>query len=507
MFGRALKLGSITFLSRIIGYFRDYCLGTVVGIGFISDVFILALRLPFFWRSILGDGAFNNALIPTLSDIRKRRIDGEERLLGQLHFILIFISIVVLSLHEILMPSIIKILSPGLCNNSNACVATVSTARIVFIYLFFMSLACFYGGILNSMKFYQYYPFTPIILNLVLIAVLYLIMLYDHELKSALRYLAYTVVLGGFLEFIWMRYWLKKKGVNLSYSMPLHQCLSIFRTKFFRNIAYAMLRQVSCYITMFYLSRYQNSISYFYFADRIVQLPIALIGTTLGTIILPLIPNALSEKRQCTSKSMSLLIERGMIWSIALGVSSAIGIYFFSTELIRYLLGYGAFDENSILHSGLMLKVLSFIVLPAIMVRLLITIFYAMHNTVMPVVVALVGIAVQIVMITLLSPFYNEKAAIMSSPISSVVEVIILFCYSLKKDYISIGKHFFKECSKLFLCGVIFGIAILMLKSIYVIDNLLALCFSIFLLACFYFVLMRIMKVEIVTVFFRKFLL
>ncbi|WPX98097.1 murein biosynthesis integral membrane protein MurJ [Candidatus Fokinia crypta] len=507
MFSRALKLGSITFVSRIIGYLRDYCLGTVVGIGFISDVFILGLRLPFFWRSVLGDGAFNNALVPTLNEIRKRRIGGEEQLLGQLHFILIFVSIIVLLLYEICMPLIVEVVSPGLYGNPSTAKIAVSTSRIMFVYSFFMSLTCFYGSILNSMKFYQYYPFTQVILNFVLIAVLYWITLYDRQLKSALLSLAYAVVLGGFLEFIWMLYWLKKKNVRLSYSIFPRQYLKIFQTKFFRNIVFAVLRQANSYITMIYLSNYQNSISYFYFADRIIQLPVALIGTTLGTIILPLIPSMLSEEQKHTSKSMFLLVERGIIWSIALGIPSTIGICLFSTELIRYLLGYGAFDENSIQRSGLILKMLALIVLPAIIIRLFITIFHAMHNTVMPIVVASIGIIVQVMIIMLLSSSCDDKAVIIASFISLTVEIIVLFLYSLKKNYINIGKHFLKECSKVLLCGIIFSIVILILKSVYVIGSLLGLCLVILVLTCFYFILMRIMRVEIVTLFFHRFLL
>ena len=383
-----------TFISRLLGYVRDVIVAEKLGTGTLNDAFIAAFRLTNTFRNIFAEGALSSVFVPEFSTQLKQngQIEGL-KFASRIHSLLIIFLLLLCILVISLMPTIIWYTIPGFRSNPAMLQITVSLGRLTFPYLFCISMAAFYGGILNS--FNKFFPFAiaPSILNIVIVFVLYFL----DEFETSAHSLSVATLLGGILEMIWMIGFMLKNNIKLEFRWIESNSQT---KKIFRNIVPIIfssgITHLNSWISIIFLSFFPGSMSYLYYADRIVQLPLALIGTAMVTVLLPIFSNNAKELN-IRNKIKNEAINFVLMFTIP----STFGIYFLSNEIIEVLFKRGQFDAVSVINTAVVLRILV-IGLPAfILIKLFQTKFYAASNTRTPTYISLATVSLNIISTTI----------------------------------------------------------------------------------------------------------
>src|SRR5262245_24749686 len=277
MIERILTVGGFTLLSRVTGFVRDIVLAYVLGAGPVADAFFVAFRLPNHFRAIFAEGAFNAAFVPADARIRAQKGDDAVRLFADRIFTLVVVSQVLLLVFALLfMAYVVATLAPGLINDPLRFALAVDLTRITFPYLMLMALVTLYSGILNARERFAAAAAAPILLNLGMIASLALAWLFPSAGHAA----AWGVVIAGCLELL-----------LVTGDAALARATARFRLprwdedvkRFFTALGPALLGyggvQLALFADTFIASWLQpGALSFIYYADRLNQLPIGVIG-------------------------------------------------------------------------------------------------------------------------------------------------------------------------------------------------------------------------------------
>src|SRR6266404_5124245 len=277
--GRAVAtVGSFTLLSRLVGFIRDIVLSAVLGSGAMADAFFVAFKLPNFFRRLFAEGAFSAAFVPLFS--RELQGHGREQAIAfarQAHagLLLVLLPFSVLLIWG--MPGVLALLAPGMRDDAPTFAMAVEFGRIAFPYLLFISLASLYGGVLNSIDRFAHVAATPILLNLALIAaVLGLTPLLPNSGYAA----AIGVAIAGLLQWLWLLIACARDGVSMTLVRPRWTERVARLVKLATPVAIGGgVQQISVMLDVVWASLLPvGTISALYYADRIAQLPLGVVG-------------------------------------------------------------------------------------------------------------------------------------------------------------------------------------------------------------------------------------
>ncbi len=287
--GRAVAtVGGFTLLSRIVGFIRDIVLSAVLGSGALADAFFVAFKLPNFFRRLFAEGAFSAAFVPLFS--RELQGHGREAALAfarQAHAGLLLLLVPFSLLLMLGMPGVLALLAPGMRDEPSFAMA-VEFGRITFPYLLFISLASLYGGVLNSIDRFAHVAATPILLNLALIgAVLGLTPLLPNSGYAA----SIGVAIAGLLQWLWLLIACARDGVSMKLVRPRWTERIARLVKLATPVAIGGgVQQISTMLDVVWASLLPvGTISALFYADRIAQLPLGVVGIAVGTALLPLL--------------------------------------------------------------------------------------------------------------------------------------------------------------------------------------------------------------------------
>ena len=210
-------LGSLTFLSRILGYIRDLLIAKIIGAGLVSDAFFISFKLPNLFRRLFGEGAMNSAFIPVVSGIKSKFGKNKSDEFFSLIFssLLIFL-LILLIIAEIFMPFIVKLIAPGFTDDTDKFILTVDLSRLTFPFVFFICLTSLAGAYLNTLGRFAAMALTPIILNLTIIFCL-LIFLKTNDKVIVSNYLSLSISAAGLIQLLWIIFSLKRSSINLKF--------------------------------------------------------------------------------------------------------------------------------------------------------------------------------------------------------------------------------------------------------------------------------------------------
>src|SRR5471032_1266155 len=316
--GRAIAtVGGYTLLSRIVGFVRDIVLSAVLGSGAIADAFFVAFKLPNFFRRLFAEGAFSAAFVPLFA----RELQGEGRdaavtFARQAHAALLVVLIPFSIVLILGMPQVLAVIAPGLRAQPATFEMAVTFGRIAFPYLVFISLASLYGGVLNGIDRFAEVAFTPVLLNIALIgAVLGLTpMLPDAGYSASIG-----VAVGGLLQWLWLLYSCWRDGVAMKLVRPRFTPRVRQLVKLATPVAIGGgAQQVSTMLDVIWASLLPaGSISALYYADRVTQLPLGVIGIAVGTALLPLLARQLrAGQDEAAMANQNRAIEFGLLFSL-----------------------------------------------------------------------------------------------------------------------------------------------------------------------------------------------
>lgn len=384
-------VGGMTVISRVLGLVRDVLIAAVLGASSITDAFFVGFRVPNMFRRIFAEGAFNAAFVPLFTkrvhaDGSKAARDFATLALSGLTVVLIVFVV----LAEIAMPWLMLLLAPGFAEDPDKFHLAVLLARIALPYLVFMSWVALYTGILNSLGRFAAAAFAPSLLNVVLIAVLLgLVATGTGEQTVAGVALAWGVAISGLLQFAIVVFAAGRAGISLKLVRPqlTPDMKRLLRLAVPGLIAGGMA-QITIVIATIIASLQDRVVSWLYYADRIFQLPLGMIGVAVGVVLLP----DLSRKlRAGDTKAVIASENRALEFSLLLTLPAAVALFIVSWPIIRVLFERGAFTTVDAQATATMLSALA-LGLPAyVLIKVLQPSFFAREDTKTPMIYA--GIA------------------------------------------------------------------------------------------------------------------
>jgi putative peptidoglycan lipid II flippase len=388
---RALAtVSGMTLLSRILGFVRDFVIARSFGAGMMTDAFFVAFRLPNLLRRLFAEGAFSQAFVPILAEYRNRRGESETKtLVDRVASVLFLILIVVSALGMAAAPLLIAVTAPGFSTDAEKFQLTVELTRITFPYILFMSLVAMAAGILNTWSRFALPAFTPVLLNLSFIGMaLFAAPWFDPPVMA----LAWAVFIGGALQLGIQLPALAKIGMLPRFD-PVWRDEGVRRI--FKLMAPAVLgvsvAQISLLINTIFASFLESgSVSWLYYADRMMEFPAGLLGAALGTILLPSLAKTHASGR---TEDFSALLDWGLRLTLMLTLPASLALAMLATPLLSTLFQYGAFAAADVLRTREALVAYSIGLTGLILVKVLAPGFYARQDIRTPVKIALVTLA------------------------------------------------------------------------------------------------------------------
>ena len=384
------QVSSMTLVSRILGFARDAIVARIFGAGFATDAFFVAFKLPNLLRRIFAEGAFSQAFVPILAEYRTQR--GEEATRGfvaDVCGLLALILFVVSALGMIAAPAVIWISAPGFANTPEKFALTTELLRITFPYILLISLASLAGSILNAWNKFSIPAFVPTLLNVSFIVfALFLAPYFDPPVLA----LAWAVAAGGVAQLVFQLPHLKQIGMLVRPRLNLKDA-GVWRVM--KQMGPAILGvsvgQISLIInTIFASFLVSGSVSWMYYADRLMEFPSGMLGVALGTILLPSLSRSHSSGN---AEEYSRLLDWGLRLCLLLALPSAVALAVISEPLIAALFQYGKFGAHDALMTQQALIAYSVGLIGLILVKVLAPGFYARQNIKTPVKIALMTLA------------------------------------------------------------------------------------------------------------------
>lgn len=382
-------VSSMTLLSRILGFVRDFVIARTFGAGMMTDAFFVAFKLPNLLRRLFAEGAFSQAFVPILGEYKNRRGEAEtKQLVDRVSTLLFLILVVVTALGIVAAPFLVYVSAPGFAADPEKFELTISLTRITFPYILFMSLVAMAGGILNTWSRFALPAFTPVLLNISFILMaLFAAPWFDPPVLA----LAWAVFIGGCLQLALQLPSLAKIGMLPSLSLDLKD-EGVRRVLILMGPAIlgVSVSQISLLINTIFASFLgAGSVSWLYYADRLMEFPAGMLGVALGTILLP----SLSKYHATENHNdYAQLLDWGLRLTLILAAPAAVGLAMTAVPLISTLFFHGAFTADDVFRTREALVAYSFGLLGLILVKVLAPGFYARQNIRTPVRIALISL-------------------------------------------------------------------------------------------------------------------
>ncbi len=380
---RALAtVSSMTLLSRILGYARDAIIARAFGASMATDAFIVAFRLPNLLRRMFAEGAFSQAFVPILSEYKNRQTPEETReLVDCVATALGLALVVVTALGVALAPVIVYVSAPGFAADPAKFELTVDLLRVTFPYLLFISLVALAAGVLNTHNRFALPAFTPVMLNVsFIVGAAFFAPYFDPPVKV----LAWAVFVGGALQLALQAPFLARLGLLPRWKLNLrHPGVGRILKLMLPALFGVSVSQISLVInTIFASFLVTGSVSWLYYADRLMEFPAGMLGVALGTILLPSLSKYHADAKP---EEYSKLLDWGLRVTLLLALPAAAALAVLSIPLITALFHYGRFDANDVWMTRQALVAYSAGLVGMILVKILAPGFYARQNVITPV--------------------------------------------------------------------------------------------------------------------------
>ncbi|SRR5665213_601509 len=451
MFRRLLSVGGFTLLSRITGFVRDILQAAVLGAGPMSDAFIVAFMFPNYFRQIFGEGTINPAFLPRYAALHaKGEHDAATIFADRVFSWQMLAQLVVLLAALLCMPVIVRIIAPGFAEHPGQFALTVSLARITFPYLILTVVAIQLSAMLNAVEKFWAAAAWSNFQNLAMIATL----LAAHWFPNAAYAAAWGVLLGGFLQLFFMLWASRRDGLSLHIAWPRW---TPEIKEFFKALGAVTVGSASVFIAPFIDTIIASllpagSRTALYYADRINQLPLGVLGIALGTVLLPAMSSRLALNDRDGSDSAQ---NRTAALSLLLTLPFAAVFITIPDTIMRAIFAHGVFDKNAALLSAVALATYG-VGLPAMaLTRIVQSTFYARHDTMTPVRATFTAIACNIVLkLIFVWGFHLGIAGVaLGTSLGAWINVGLLVALGRSRGLLRISKDFSRAVVPTLLAG------------------------------------------------------
>ena len=393
-------VAGLTGLSRIAGFTRDILTAGILGAGPISDAFFVALKLPNLFRRVTAEGAFTVAFVPLYTETIEKEGEGAaSRFAGNAFSLMLWVLLFFTAVAMMVMPWLINLIAPGFSDDPIRYDVAIELSRITFPYLLMMSLTALMGGILNAHNRFAPFASAPILFNLSLIAALLL----SDNFDTAGHAMAYGGFGAGILQFLLLLFCVRRHGFGFRIQIPRYslRIKRLFKLMVPTTIS-AGVMQINLFADMIIASFLSTgAISYLYYADRLNQLPLGMVGIAVGTALLPMLSKAISAEND---KESSHLFNRALEVCLLLALPAATGLFVIAQPVITTLFQHGEFTVNDANMTARVLTAYA-VGMPAyIFVKVYSTAYWARQDAVSPmkasIIATLFNIALSIYLVT-----------------------------------------------------------------------------------------------------------
>ena len=419
LFSNIMTVGAWTLLSRILGMGREVLFYTMIGVGPVLDAFIVAFRLPNMFRRFFAEGAFNAAFVPLFS----KQVENDQspnefasQSIGWLSAILIVFT----TLAIIFMPGLVWVTAGGFSNDTRFDLA-VQYGRIIFPYIFLISLAALLSGVLNSKGHFSMAAAAPVVLNILIILAIGIAWLSD---QSTITFLVWSIPLAGVLQLSLLWNAVRKSGVNITIARPRlsPEMGHLLKIAFPAALANGVV-QINLLVGQIVASFSPGAVSWLYGADRLYQLPLGVVGTAVSIVLLPELSKRLQANDDIGAKTA--FCRAGEI-SFALTFPAAVALFFVPFPMVSALFEHGATHRSDAEAMAFACAIYG-LGLPAfILQKLLQPLYFAREDTRTPFIYAILAMLVNGVLAVGLMPHFGWISAAIAMSVSSWVMVILL---------------------------------------------------------------------------------
>ncbi|MBB4197680.1 murein biosynthesis integral membrane protein MurJ [Rhodoblastus sphagnicola] len=429
MYKNFLSVSGLTLLSRLTGFLRDVVLSGVLGAGMMMDAFAVAQRLPNHFRAIFGEGAFNAAYVPTY--LRVLEQEGESRarnFANQIFTLLLLSQVVILALGWLFMPAFVDLLAPGFSADPEKFALAVTLTRITFPYLLCVTLVTMHTATLNAHGAFAVGAFAPVLLNVVTIAFLALSFLFPSAAYAA----ATGVTASGVAQLALLVVAARKHGVLEKIARP---GWGADVSAFFRMFGPAVIGSSGLQIAMFADTiigslLQTGGLSSLYYAERLYQLPIGLVGVAAGTVLLP-------EMSRCFAREdwegAFTAQNRTLAMSLALTAPFVIAFMVIPDFVVRALFEHGRFHVEDSLATAAVLRAYGAGLLAMVAINALRSGFQAMGDTKTPMYVALGALAVNLLLKIVLYKSLGAVGIAVATSVNAWINVALLAVLAMRR--------------------------------------------------------------------------
>lgn len=496
-----LNVGAMTLLSRLLGFVRDMLLATVLGTGMAADAFVAAFRFPNLFRRLFAEGAFNAAFIPLFSGALENMGEDEARAMAGriISWLIVFLAIVTI-LAEIFMPYVLAPFVPGFLSDPEKFDLAVLLTRICFPYLACMSLMAAYGAILNGLGKFLAAAFAPVLLNIVLVIVLAsLIIMMPADSETAAIWVACGTLIGGVAQLALVTWAVRTTGFLPRFAWPrMSSDVRRFWMLALPAIATGGITQINIFIGTIIASGAASAMSYLYYADRLYQLPLGIIGIAIGVVLLPELARHLKAGRDSEADEA---MHKSLLFAMLLALPAAAGLIALSQPIISLLFERGAFTALATTQTAQALVAFSFGLPAFVLIKVFQPGFFAREDTMTPTIFAGISVVVNVALSLLLFPTFVHVGIAIATSVSAWVNAILLGGTLARRDHFKLSAGGWRQQGLLFAISLGLGAALISANQVFAsqlmgTDGLLAQATLIFGLVGFggagYFVLVHV---------------
>lgn len=425
-------VGAMTMISRVFGFVRDMVTAHMFGAGVAFDAFSVAFKIPNFMRRLFAEGSFSQAFVPVLSEYQKKKTHEEIKqfinaIAGTLGFVLLCVTVG----GVIFAPAIVRVFAPGFDTAGPRFDLAVTMLRITFPYLLFISLTAFSGAILNTYSRFWVAAFTPVFLNMAMIVTA--IWLSPH-MAAPITALAWGVFIAGILQLLFQWPFLR--------NMHLHPRPKVnFKDPGVRKVLKLMIpalfgvsvSQINLLLdTLFASLLVVGSVSWLYYADRLMEFPLGVFGVAISTVILP---NLSRHHAAQSAEEYSHTLDWGLRCVMLIGLPAAVILAIMSGPLLSTLFQYGHFDAHAVEMTRKSLAMFALGITPFMLIKILAAGFYAKQDMRTPVKIGIAAMVSNMVLNGILIWPLKHAGIALATSLSAVLNAGFLYYFLLQRAF------------------------------------------------------------------------
>jgi putative peptidoglycan lipid II flippase len=438
----AMKVGGLTLVSRLFGFVRDQLIAFTIGTGPVAEAFFVAQRLPNLFRALFAEGAFNNAFVPQFA--RKAEGEGTEKAFAfarETLSVLFTWMIVFCALAMIFMPWLMPLLAPGFTGSPQKMALATELTRICFPYLGMMSLTALFGGILNSMNRFAAPAAAPIFLNIVVILMTLLAWYLGlGNTPDTGRLLAWAVTLSGVIQLGLLTVSATYAGANVVPTIPrLTADVKKVLVLSVPGLISGGVTQVNLLIATMLATGFSGGVAFLYYADRLFQLPLGLIGVAIGVVLLPTLSRKLRAGDVQGARDST---NRALEFALFLTLPAAAALIIIGKPILHTVFEHGEFTRADTFNVAPVLAAFA-LGLPAFtLTKIFQPGFYAREDTRTPMYFAMATVAVNIAASIILSRYMAHVGIALATSIASWVNAVLLITTAVRRGHYGTDARF-----------------------------------------------------------------